>query len=169
MRRNGNLADRRDGHGDSGTRFSLTYSAGPSALRRLRPVMRPVRPMRPRRRVQPPLRRSRAARPAHEPRVMVDLQCNVHSTFCIQYRVGVTASQAGSDQKHRYRRKRNSISKQKSSMSYTDIEGAFIDIVKSLMLGYNDIDVLNFDIDVASTSCCVDIEVPDFDIDVSST
>jgi hypothetical protein len=26
-----NLADRRDGHGDSGSRFSLTYFAGPSA------------------------------------------------------------------------------------------------------------------------------------------
>jgi hypothetical protein len=29
--RDENLADRRDGHGDTGTRFSLTFSAGPSA------------------------------------------------------------------------------------------------------------------------------------------
>ncbi len=31
IRRDGNLADRRDGHGDNGTRISSTYSAGPSA------------------------------------------------------------------------------------------------------------------------------------------
>ena len=31
IRRDWNLADRRDGHCDSGIRFSLTYPAGPSA------------------------------------------------------------------------------------------------------------------------------------------
>jgi hypothetical protein len=36
----------------------------------------------------------------------------------------------------------------KPSTSYTDIEGAFIDIVKSSISGYNDIEVLNFDIDI---------------------
>jgi hypothetical protein len=82
IRREGNLADHRDGHSDSGTRFSLTYSAGPSALRRLRPVLRPVRPVRPRRRVQPPLLQLRAARAVHEPRAMFDSQCYVHTAMC---------------------------------------------------------------------------------------
>jgi hypothetical protein len=79
----------------------LKYSAGPSALRRLRPVLQPGRPVRPRRRVQPPLRplRAAASRSAHEPRVMLDLhwKCNVHTAICVQYRVGATAAQAGSN------------------------------------------------------------------------
>jgi hypothetical protein len=42
--------------------------------------------------------------------------------------------------------------KLKPSISYIDIEGAFIDIEKSSILGYNDIEVLNLDIDVSSIS-----------------
>ncbi len=52
--------------------------------------------------------------------------------MCVPERARATADQA---KKHRYRRTGHSISNQ----SYTDIEGAFIDI---------DIEVLNFDIDV---------------------
>ncbi len=51
-----------------------------------------------------------------------------------------------------------------------EAQGAFINIEKSSISGYNEIEVLNFDIDVFSISCRVDIKVPDFDtsIDVSS-
>ncbi len=35
-----------------------------------------------------PLRRLRVARAAHEPRVMIDSQCNVHTAICVQYQVG---------------------------------------------------------------------------------
>jgi hypothetical protein len=104
------------------------YSAGLSALRRLRPVLWLVR--RPRRRVQPPLLRLRAVRAAHEPRVKIDSQCNVYTPICVQYRVGAT-------KKQRYRRTQNSISKHKASISYTDIEGAFVDIDKSSISGYS--------------------------------
>ncbi len=38
-----------------------------------------------------------AARAAHEPPVMIDSQCNVHTAICVQYRAGATAAQAGSD------------------------------------------------------------------------
>jgi hypothetical protein len=38
----------------------------------------------------------------------------------------------------------------------------------SLISGYNDIEVLNFDINVSSMSYCVEIEVPGFDIEDSS-
>jgi hypothetical protein len=157
------IEGRRDGHGGSGTRFSLTYSAVPSPLWRLRPVRRP------RRRVQPPLQRLRAAEAAHEPRVMIVSQCNVHTAICVQYRVGATAAQAGSDKETPIskiqRRTRNSISKHKASISYTNIQGAFVDIDKSSISGYNNIKVLIFEIDVSSISNCVDIEVPRFDIE----
>jgi hypothetical protein len=86
----------------------------------------------------------------------------VYTAICVQYRAGATAAQA---KKHR---DRNSISKHKASISYIDIEGAFIDIEKTSISGYNDIEVLNFDTDVSLTSCWVDIEVPDLDIDVYS-
>jgi hypothetical protein len=49
------------------------------------------------------------------------------------------------DHENRYRSK-------KALVSYIDIEGAFIDIEKSLISGYNDIEVPNFDIDVSSIS-----------------
>jgi hypothetical protein len=94
-------------------------------------VLRPVQRVRPRRRVQPPLRRLRVARAAHETLVMIDLQCNVH-TKILEHEI-------------RYRSK-------KSSISYTDIGGAFFDIEKSSISVYNDIEVLNFDIDVSSIS-----------------
>jgi hypothetical protein len=63
-------------------------SGGRAPLRLLRPVLRPVQRVLPRRRVQPPLRRLMAARAAHEPRVMIDSQCNAHTAICVQYRVG---------------------------------------------------------------------------------
>ncbi len=91
----------------------------------------------------------------------------MYTAICVhwQYRAGALAAQA---KKHRYRRTRNSISKHKASVSYTDIEGAFVEIEKSLVSGCNGIEVLNFDIDVSSVSYCVDIEVPGFDIEDSS-
>jgi hypothetical protein len=89
----------------------------------------------------------------------------VYTAICIQYRAGVTAAQA---KKHRYRRTRNSISNHNASISYTDIEGAFVDIEKSSISGYNDIEVLNFDIDASSISYSVDIKVSGFDIEDSS-
>ncbi len=48
------------------------------------------------------------------------------------------------DHEIRYRSKKTSI----SLLSYTDIEGAFVDIEKSSKSVYNDIELLNFDIDV---------------------
>ncbi len=87
------------------------------------------------------------------------------TAICVQYRAGATAAQAKKDQ---HRRTRNSILKHKKvSISYADIEGAFVDIDKSSILGYNNIEVLNFDIsiDVSSISYCVDIEVPGFNIE----
>jgi hypothetical protein len=85
-------------------------------------VLRPAQRVLPRRRVQPPLRRLRAARAAHEPLVMIDLQCNVHTAICVLYQVGSPGwiRQKNTDiEEHeiRYRSK-------KSSISYTDIEGA---------------------------------------------
>jgi hypothetical protein len=169
----------------------LTVSAGPiadplgpadvlcwseGALRRLRQVLRPVRP---RRRVQPPLLRLGAARAVHEPRVMIDSQCNVHTAICVQYRVGATAAQAGSD-------KETPISKntqfyieaqsfdivcttmQISKESELDSEGPFVDIDKFSISGYKDIEVLIFDIDDSSISYCVNIEILAFDIADSS-
>jgi hypothetical protein len=63
------------------------------------PVLRQVRPVLLRRRVQPLLLRLRAAWAAHEPRAMIDLQCNVHTAICVQYWVGATAAQAGFDKR----------------------------------------------------------------------
>jgi hypothetical protein len=71
-------------------------SGGRAPLQRLLPALRPVQRVRLRRRVQPPLWRLRAARAAHEPLVMIDLQCNVHTAIYVQYRVG---SPSGSDKK----------------------------------------------------------------------
>ncbi len=53
---------------------------------------------------------------------------------------------------------------------YSDIEGAFVDIEKSLISVYYYIEVLNFRVDiyVSSISYCIDIEVPGFDIEDSS-
>jgi hypothetical protein len=112
-------------------------------------VLRPVQRVRPRRRVQPPLRRLTA----HEPRVMIDLQCNVHTAICVLYRVGSTGwiRQKNTDiEEHEIR-----YQSKKSSISYTtDIEGAFVDIEKSSISVYSGIEVLNFDsdIDVSSIS-----------------
>ena len=100
-----------------------------------------------------------AAAPAAEPRSGAKLELgvvacggpgvghrpNVYTAMCVPKRARATADQA---KKHRYRRTGHSISNQKASTSYTDIEGAFIDIEKSSISGYNDIEVLNFDIDV---------------------
>jgi hypothetical protein len=47
-------------------------------------------------RVQPLLLRMTAPR-THEPWAMLELQQNVHIEICVQYRVGATAAQAGSD------------------------------------------------------------------------
>jgi hypothetical protein len=111
----------------------ITLSCVPSAnhallrsLGQLRPVLRPVQRVRPRRGVQPPLRRLRAARAAHEPRVMIDLQCNVHTAICVLYREGSPGwiRQKNTDiEEHGilYRSK-------KSSILYTDIEWAFLDV-----------------------------------------
>ncbi len=105
-------------------------------------------------------------------------QCNVQTpqsvTFCVQYRVGATAAQAGSDKETPISKNTKfDIEAQKlrhrTSISYTDTEGAFVDIDKSSMSGYNNIEVLIFDIDVFSISYCINIEVPGFDIKDSST
>jgi hypothetical protein len=93
----------------------------------------------------------------------------VHNVTFVQYRVGATAAQAGI----RWIRRRNPDIEEheiryrstKASISYTDIEGAFVDIHKSSILGYNNIEVLNFDIDVFSISYC---EAPGFNIMDSS-
>jgi hypothetical protein len=90
---------------------------------------------------------------------------NVYTVMCVPKRARATADQA---KKHRYRRTGHSISSQKASTSYTDIERVFIDIEKSSISGYNDIEVLNFDIDISSISGYNVIEVLNFDIDVSS-
>jgi hypothetical protein len=103
-------------------------------LRRLRPVLRPVKRVRPRRRVQPPLRRLRAAWVAHEPRAMIDSQCKVHTAICVQYRVGSPGwiRQKNTDIKE------NEIRYQSTndSISYKDIEGAFVDIEISSISRY---------------------------------
>jgi hypothetical protein len=105
-----NLADCRDGHSDSGTRFSLTYSAGPSAAQ-LGPAdvlcwseRAPVAAASAAADAAGaaaeysfPLLRLRAAQAVHEPLAMIDSQCNVHTAICVQYQVGATAAQAGSD------------------------------------------------------------------------
>jgi hypothetical protein len=111
-----------------------------------------------------PLRRLRAAQAGHEPRVMSDSQCNVHTAICVQYRGWIRQKNTYIEEHDiRYR-------STKASISHTDIEGAFVDIEKSSISVYNDIGVLNFDIDISSSSIsyCVDIEVPDFDIEGSS-
>jgi hypothetical protein len=59
------------------------------------------------------------------------------------------------------------ISKLKTSISFTDIEGAFFDIDKSSTSGHVDIDVLTFDIDNSSISYWFDIKVVTFSIEVS--
>ncbi len=51
---------------------------------------------------------------------------NVYTAMCVPNRARSTADQA---KKHRYRRTGHSISNKKASTSYTNIEGAFIDIV----------------------------------------
>jgi hypothetical protein len=101
---------------------------------------------------------------------MMDLQCNVHTAICVQHLVGAAAAQAGSSKETTILKNTNSISKHKASMSYTDIEGAFVDIDKSSKTGYryNDIEVLTFDNDVSSISYCVDIEVSGLDVKDSS-
>jgi hypothetical protein len=70
--------------------------------------------------------------------------------------------------KHRYRRNEIRNRSTNASISYTDIEVAFVEIDKSSISVYNDIEVLNFDIDVSSMSYCVDIELPGFDVENSS-
>jgi hypothetical protein len=143
-------------------------SGGRAPLLRRLPVLRPMQRVRPRRRVQPPLRRLRAARAALEPRVMIDLQCNVHTAIRVQYRVGSPGwiRQKKTDMEEHEIRYRST--KASSSILYTDIEGAFVDIEKSSISVYNDIEVLNFDIDVSLISHCVDIEVTGSDIEDSS-
>jgi hypothetical protein len=137
---------------------------GRAPLRWLRPVLRPVQRVRQRRRVQPPLRRLRAARAAHEPQAMIDSQCNVHTAICVQYRVGSPdwIRQRNTDiEEHEIR-----YQSTKASISYTNIEGEFVEIDKSSISVYNDFEVLNFD--VSSISFCVDIEISGFNIEDSS-
>jgi hypothetical protein len=51
---------------------------------------------------------------------MIDSQCNVHTTICVQYRVEATAAQAGSD-------KETPISK---NMKFdTELEAQSLDII----------------------------------------
>jgi hypothetical protein len=93
---------------------------------------------------------------------MIDSQYNVHTTIChgVQYRVGATAAQAGSDKETPISKNTKfEIEAQSFDIVY-NIEGAFVDIDKSSISGFDDIEVLNFDIDVSSISYCVDIEVP---------
>ncbi len=124
-------------------------------------MLRPVRPLLPRRRVQPPLLRLKAARAAHEQRAMIDSQCNVHTTICV-HQVGATAAQAGCDKETPISKKTKfEIEAQSFHIVYNhDIEGAFVDIDKSSISGFDDVQVLNFDINISSISYWVDIEVP---------
>jgi hypothetical protein len=97
----------------------------------------------------------RAARAAHEPRVMIDSPCNVHTAICVLYGVGSPGwiRQKYTDIEEHEIRYRST----KASISFTDIDRAFIDIEKSSISVYNNIDVLIFDIDVSSILYCVDI------------
>jgi hypothetical protein len=96
----------------------------------------------------PPLWRLMAARAAHEPRAMIEPQCNVQTAICVQYRVGGPGwiRQKNTDIEEHEIRYRST----KASISYTDIEGAYVNIDNSSISGYNNIEVLNFDIDVSS-------------------
>jgi hypothetical protein len=102
--------------------------------------------------VQPLLERLSAARAAHEPLTIIDSQCNVHTTICVQYQVGATAgsaAQAGSDTETLIlKNTKFDIKAQGFNIVYsnsTDIEGAIVDIDKSSISGYEYIEVLNFE------------------------
>jgi hypothetical protein len=87
----------------------------------------------------------------------------VHTAICLKYRVGATVAQAGSGKETPI--SKNTISKHKASISFTILKGPFVDIDKSLISRYKDIEVLIFDINVSLISYCVDIEVPAINIE----
>jgi hypothetical protein len=98
---------------------------------------------------------------------MIDSQCNVQTAICVQYRVGATAAQAGSYKETPILKNTKLDIEAQASISYTDIEGAFVDIDKFLISGYNDIDVLIFDINISLILNCVNIEVPRFQVNIN--
>jgi hypothetical protein len=91
---------------------------------------------------------------------MMDSQCNVHTAICVQYRVGATAAQAGSEKETLISKDTNlNIDIEDQNFDIFDIEGSFD---KYSISGHVNIDALTFNIDVSSISFCFDILISTF-------
>jgi hypothetical protein len=96
---------------------------------------------------------------------MIDLQCNVHIAICVLYRVGSPGWNPLDPTKKTPISKNTKYDIEAKNLRYRiqTSNGHFSIPTFSSISGYNDIEVLNFDIDFSSILRWVDIDVLCFD------